>query len=111
MVPHSVDWNAIAWTRVRDGVERKAFSSNGATMALNRLQPGHAPNPHRHEHEQIVYIVEGKVELHLDDQVHIMGPGQLLVVPPNALHWAVVVGGETVLNLDVFTPKRPEYAA
>ena len=29
----------------------------------------------------------------------------------NARHWGVVVGDEAVLNLDVFTPKRAEYAA
>ena len=38
-------------------------------------------------------------------------PGGLLVVPPDAEHWGEVVGNETVLNLDVFTPKRAEYAA
>jgi quercetin dioxygenase-like cupin family protein len=37
--------------------------------------------------------------------------GGLLVVPPNVEHWGVVVGEAPVLNLDVFTPKRSEYAA
>ena len=40
-----------------------------------------------------------------------LGAGGLLVVPPNARHWGVVVGDEPVFNLDVFTPKRAEYAA
>jgi len=26
------------------------------------------------------------------------------------MHWGEVVGDEAVLNLDVFTPQRPEYA-
>jgi quercetin dioxygenase-like cupin family protein len=86
---HAIDWNAQPWERVREGVERKAFSGEGATVSLNRLQPGHEPRPHNHPNEQIVYIL----------------------VPPNAQHWGVVVGDEPVLNLDVFTPKRAEYAA
>ena len=110
MMPHSIDWNAIPWTKVRDGVERKAFSGAGATIALNRLQPGHAPNPHRHENEQIVYIMEGRADFHVGEAVRTLGPGQLLVVPPNVLHWAEVIGDEPVLNLDVFTPNRPDYA-
>ena len=36
---------------------------------------------------------------------------RLLVIPPDVMHWGEVIGDEPVLNLDVFTPKRPEYAA
>ena len=35
---HNVDWEAIDWTPVRHGVDRKAFSGEGATLALHRLQ-------------------------------------------------------------------------
>ena len=45
------------------------------------------------------------------DRGNDVGPGGLLVIPPNVTHWGEVVGNEPVLNLDVFTPKRPEYAA
>ena len=93
------------------GVERKAFSGDGATVSLNRLQPGHEPRPHDHPHEQIVYILGGQIDFHVGETVTRLGAGGLLVVPPNARHWGVVVGDEPVLNLDVFTPKRAEYAA
>ena len=108
---HSIDWNATPWERVREGVERKAFSGEGATVSLNRLQPGHEPRPHDHPHEQIVYILQGQIDFHVEDQVTRLGPGGLLVVPGGARHWGEVVGDEAVLNLDVFTPKREEYAA
>ncbi|HEV2365342.1 MAG TPA: cupin domain-containing protein [Caulobacteraceae bacterium] len=108
---HSVDWDALPWERVRAGVERKAFSGDGATLSLNRLQPGHEPRPHSHPHEQIVYILAGQIEFHIGDAVKRLSAGGLLVVPPNVEHWGEVVGDEPVLNLDVFTPKRAEYAA
>jgi quercetin dioxygenase-like cupin family protein len=38
-----------------------------------------------------------------------VGPGGLLVIPSNVEHWGEVIGDEPVLNLDVFTPQRPEY--
>lgn len=107
---HSIDWNATPWEWVREGVERKAFSGDGATVALNRLQPRHEPRPHDHPHEQIVYIISGRIDFHIGETVTRLGAGELLVVPPNARHWGVVVGEEPVLNLDVFTPKRAEYA-
>ena len=38
------------------------------------------------------------------------GLAGLLQIPPNVMHWGEVVGDEPVLNLDIFTPVREEYA-
>ena len=107
---HHANWDELPWQPVREGVERKAFSGEGSTMALHRLMPGHEPRPHSHPHEQVVYIVSGQIDFYIEDSVRRLGPGGLLVVPPNARHWGEVVGDEPVINLDVFTPRRPEYA-
>ncbi|WP_157218795.1 cupin domain-containing protein [Flavisphingomonas formosensis] len=107
----TINWNDIEWEHVREGVSRKAFSGEGATVSINRLMPGHEPRPHDHHYEQIVYILAGQIDFHIEDSVTRLGAGGLLVVPPNARHWGVVVGDEPVLNLDVFTPKRAEYAS
>ena len=106
---HQIDWNAIDWKPVREGVDRKSFTGAGATLALHRLMPGHTPSPHKHPHEQIVYILAGRIRFHVGDAVTDLGPGGLLVVPPDTMHWGEVLGDEPVLNLDVFTPQRPEY--
>lgn len=107
---HSVDWESMDWTEVREGVARKAFSGEGATLALHRLMPGHEPRPHAHHYEQIAYILSGEVDFHIGDEVVRLGSGGLVVVPPNTTHYAVVVGDQPVLNLDVFIPRRSEYA-
>ncbi len=109
-VYHSVNWEAMDWTEIRPGVERKGFTGQGATMALHRLSPGHETKPHSHPHEQLVYIVSGMVDFHLGDDVVRLDAGGLLVVPPHVVHYAEVVGSEYAFNLDVFTPARPEYA-
>ena len=110
MQAHKIDWSAIPWTPVRPGVERKAFSGEGATVALHRLMPKHEPRPHSHAYEQIAYIIAGQMRFHMNGQSHLLGPGGLLHIPPNVEHWGEVVGDEPVLNLDVFTPLREEYA-
>lgn len=106
-----IDWSSIPWTPVREGVERKAFSGASATVALHRLMPGHKPQPHSHVHEQIAYIISGTMRFHVGDKSYLLGPGGVLFIPSNVEHWGEVVGDEPVLNLDVFTPQRPEYAA
>ncbi|HHV79541.1 MAG TPA: cupin domain-containing protein [Firmicutes bacterium] len=106
---HAANWKEIKEVVVRPGVMRKAFTGEGATLALNRLQPGHEPRPHAHPHEQIVYIIKGKTKFHVGDEMVVLEEGGLLVVPPNVVHYAEVLGDEEVINLDVFTPKREEY--
>jgi quercetin dioxygenase-like cupin family protein len=110
MDPQMINWDEMDWTHVREGVERKAFSGEGATIALNRLMPGHAPRPHAHPHEQIAYILSGRIRFYVGGDEHVLGPGSVLRIPPNVEHWGEVVGDEPVLNLDVFTPRRAEYA-
>ena len=105
----TVDWDAIEWTPVRDGVSRKSFSGDGATLALHRLMPGHEPRPHRHPHEQLVYILAGTIRFHVADEVRTISAGGLMAIPPDIEHWGEVIGDEPVLNLDVFIPRRPEY--
>lgn len=107
----SIDWESRVWETVRPGVERKSFSGTGATVALHRLHPGHEPKPHSHAHEQIVYILSGEVDFHIGTETVRLRGGGLAVVPPNVVHYAEVVGSEPALNLDVFTPCRPEYDA
>jgi quercetin dioxygenase-like cupin family protein len=50
------------------------------------------------------------MRFYIGDQTHDLGPGGLVVIPGGVTHWGEVLGDEPVINLDVFTPKRPEYA-
>lgn len=105
----NIDWESVEWKTVRPGIERKAFGSENVTLALHRLHPGHALLPHSHPHEQLVYILDGEVDFHIGESTLRLGPGGLAVVPPGVVHYAELVGDKPALNLDVFTPARPEY--
>jgi quercetin dioxygenase-like cupin family protein len=104
-------FDQLATTPVRDGVHRKVFTGEGATLAWTTLEPGHTPRPHSHDYEQIVYIVSGRVRFTVGDEEAIVGPGDMLVVPPGVEHWAETIGDEPALDLSIFTPRRDEYAA
>ena len=109
MPAHVVNWDTVEWETIRGGMERKAFTGDGATLALHRIQPGHELRPHAHPHEQIVYMLGGVADFHVGDEVHRLTPGGLLVIPPDVTHYIEVQGPEEALELDVFTPSRPEY--
>jgi quercetin dioxygenase-like cupin family protein len=96
---------------VREGVQRRSFSGDGATLAWTTLSPGHAPRPHTHPHEQIVYIVSGRAAFTVGSETTELGPGDMLVVPPDVEHYAETVGEEPCVDLSVFSPRRDDYAA
>ena len=75
-----------------------------------RALPKHEPKPHAHSYEQIVYILAGRIRFHIGEKSVVLGPGGLVQIPPDVMHWGEVVGDEPVLNLDIFTPVREEYA-
>ena len=97
-------------TVARSGVTRRVFSGANATLAFTTLEPGHKPNPHSHPHEQIVYVLSGELRFVVGDEETLVGPGDMLVVPPGVEHWAETVGTEAAVDLSVFSPRRDEYA-
>lgn len=106
---HSGNWNDLTEVVLREGVSRKAFTGEGATLAINYFKPGHTTMPHAHKYEQIAMILEGEAEFYIGDEMVRLTKGGVIVIPPNVEHYLKLVGNEDVVNLDVFTPKRPEY--
>jgi quercetin dioxygenase-like cupin family protein len=95
--------------QVRPGVERAAFRGDNFIAVMNWLTPGMQVFPHRHDFEQVSYILQGQVRFHMNDEVVTGGPGSVLRIPAYTVHYAEPVGEETVLNLDIFSPIREDY--
>jgi len=103
--------DALNATHARPGVVRRVFSGEGATLAFTTMEPGHEAMPHSHPHEQIEYLLSGRMRFVVGDEETVLEPGGLLVVPPGVEHYGVTLGDEPVVALSVFSPKREEYAA
>jgi quercetin dioxygenase-like cupin family protein len=103
------NWESLPGVAPRQGVIRKAFSGKNSMMTLNELKPGTTPWLHSHPHEQLTHILSGVAEFVLGDEVLTLKAGDLLLVPPNVPHSLKVIGDETVLNIDVFSPIREDY--
>lgn len=103
------NWGSLETEHVREGVKRAGFSGDNVLMVMNWLEPGMETNPHSHPFEQILYIVQGTLRLHLGDEIIEAGPGGLIRIPPGVEHYGEPVGDETVMNLDIFSPIRSDY--
>lgn len=105
----SYNFNELAREVVRHGVERCGFRGDNVMLVMNRLEPGMDTRPHSHPFEQVVYIVEGRVRFHVGEETFDAGPGSVMRIPPDILHYAEPLGDTPALNPDVFAPIRDDY--
>lgn len=62
---------------------------------------------HRHEHEQVSYVVKGKLLYRLDGEEFTLDQGEAQLVPSNAAHGVTALEDSEVI--DIFSPVREDY--
>ena len=103
--------NEIPALHPREGIVQRVFRGTGVGVSYAELHPGMKAGPHSHPWEQIFILLKGRVKLHVDDQVFEMVEGSFVRIPPNAVHYSEPPRPEdgVALNLDIFTPLRPDF--
>lgn len=69
------------------------------------------PARHLHPCEQIVFVVSGHIRFTVGDDVVDTKSGDMLVAPPQVERFAETIGDESAVDLNIFTPRREDYAA
>lgn len=54
---------------------------------------------HKHDFDDFIVIVEGRMKLGTDKAEYVLKPGDRLDLPKNTVHWAEVLGKEDVKYL------------
>jgi quercetin dioxygenase-like cupin family protein len=62
---------------------------------------------HSHTHQQITYVAEGSFEFTIDLETEVVGAGDSLYIPANAVHGVKAL--EAGILVDVFTPMRKDF--
>ncbi|MCI2001259.1 MAG: cupin domain-containing protein [Clostridia bacterium] len=104
-----INWDELDWQPIREKMRKKCFNPAGCTIQIAEIEKGHTPGPHKHIYEQVAYILQGECDFYVDGYPYHMTPGTIMAVPPMSEHYIVATSDETVINLDIFTPVRPEY--
>lgn len=77
-----------------------------AQCRLYCLEPGQTLPVHQHEAAVDVFqVVEGLGELTLDDEVHTVGPGMVILIPPYQAHGMTNPGPERLVFTSVYIQK------
>ena len=99
----------IAAKDLGGGVMRKVLSYSKNLMACElTFEKGAVGAPHSHPHEQIGYIISGKLVYQEEGQEDkILETGDTYYVAPNVVHGVQIL--EDTKLLDIFTPMREDF--
>jgi quercetin dioxygenase-like cupin family protein len=91
------------------GLRRQVMSYSPAMMLVRHtMKKGWVGARHSHPHEQMVYIVSGRIRFEHPGGIFEVGPGDCFLVPGSVEHLASALEDSEVL--DIFTPMREDYA-
>src|SRR5439155_1347790 len=69
--------------------------------ALGALRAERRPRAaHSHPHEEVWNVIEGQLEVTIDDEARALGPGSAAVVPPNTMHSARALTAAQAIVVD-----------
>jgi len=97
--------------KYENAMMRTAFKSRGSLVTFNYIDPSIKKQPpHKHDFDQIIMIVDGTIRFYLDGfEPCEVGPRAIIRAAGDVLHAGGPENGKHVLNMDVFSPPRPDY--
>lgn len=108
-VEHYV-WNDMTAEPLKGTITRKLISSERMMIAHVYFKKGDDVPLHKHENEQLTYILSGALKFWLGadgrDEITVRA-GEVLVIPSNVPHRALAL--EDTLDVDVFNPPRQDW--
>lgn len=96
----------ISERQIFRGICGRYFHGERMTCGDVVLDPETDIPMHQHFHEQLTYLLEGRMEFVVGDEKSVMEPGDIAIIPGGVLH-----GGRTITRcrVDTFAPARDDY--
>ena len=93
--------------RISDKITRRIAAGDQGMMVRWSMKAGAHAQAHKHPHEQIAYMLKGKMDFRLGNERRTCGPGDVVVIPGGVEHEAFFPEDTEVI--DVFAPPREDF--
>jgi quercetin dioxygenase-like cupin family protein len=100
---------ALPAEQISDKISRKIAAGDREMIVWWSMKAGARAAAHKHPHEQIAYMLKGKMEFRLGDERRTCGAGDIVVIPSGVEHEAYFPEDTEVI--DVFAPPREDFLA
>lgn len=95
-------------TEPEPGLRRQILANTPAMMLVRHdMCKGWRGPAHWHPHEQLVYVISGRIQVEVNGAIFDAAAGDSFIVASNVEHQASAL--EDSIVLDVFTPVREDY--
>jgi len=81
-------------------VSRKVIAGAESTLVQTYFKKGAIVPLHSHEHEQVVYVLQGAVRVRIEGDDVTVREGEVLLIPGGAAHQAEAIDDTFVLTID-----------
>ncbi len=100
-------WDKVQKEQMNPSVWRKVVNGEKMTVAhIGTSKDGVVP-VHKHENEQMSYVLEGALKFDIGGQEVIVRKGEIVHIPSNVPHGVVAL--EDSLALEIFVPVRQDW--
>lgn len=95
------------WITMAPGIRRQTLAASERMMQMQVvLEAGSHLPEHQHPHEQITYVLRGRLRMLIGGVPHEFGPGDVACLPGGTPHAVDTL--EDTLVLDTFSPPRED---
>jgi unsaturated pyranuronate lyase len=101
------EWDKIAKQEMAPGIQRRYLTASRVTIAKFALARGAVVPAHKHEQEQVSYVISGVLQFHVGGQEIVVRSGAVLQIPSWVEHSVTVLEDADVM--DVFSPVRQDW--
>jgi quercetin dioxygenase-like cupin family protein len=101
--------SAIPEEKITDKITRRVLAGQKGMMVWWKIGAGTHVAAHSHPHEQLVWLLKGRMEFRIDKERRMLEGGGIVVIPGGAEHegWC----HEDTEVVDVFAPPREDFLA
>ncbi|HMR68066.1 MAG TPA: cupin domain-containing protein [Anaerolineae bacterium] len=101
------NWSDVPQRQFTPEIAGRIISGEKTMTVQFTLKKGGVVSEHAHPHEQIAHVISGRIEFTLGSETRILGPGDVVVIPPNMPHSARIL--EDTINIEIFSPPREDF--
>ena len=105
-----LNWKSVPTEEVNSSMSRQIVSGEKLMIAKMKFKAGFLVPLHNHVHEQVTQVISGQMRFWLGgnkEQVMDLNPGDVLVIPSNLPHEALMIGD--VEEIDTWAPPRQDW--
>jgi quercetin dioxygenase-like cupin family protein len=97
----------LPWEQINDRIERRVLAGRNGMIVWWKLKAGAYAAAHQHPHEQIVWILRGRMDFRMGNERRSMIGGDVAVIAGNVEHEGFFPEDTEVV--DIFAPPREDF--